>query len=57
MLILANQFRVGSKLGNRAKSSVLGLRAEYLTISNIFRRVTTGKIETIDMLRNPYQKI
>jgi hypothetical protein len=70
MLILANRFRLGSKLGRQAKSGVPGLHAEYLTISNIFQRVTrakriwpehsefeTGKIETLDMLRNPYQQI
>jgi hypothetical protein len=43
MLILANQFRLGSKLGSGAKSGVLGFRAEYLTISNIFQRVTRAK--------------
>jgi hypothetical protein len=36
MLILANQFRLGSKLGRQAKSGVLGLYVEYLMIFSIF---------------------
>jgi hypothetical protein len=43
MLILANQLRVGSKLGGQAKSGVPSLETEYLMISNIFHRVTRAK--------------